>query len=311
MKYVGYVYRIHCLMNSKDYIGITTQSIDRRWNQHKNESEGDIGLSLNHFHLAIRKYGWDQFEKSILLKIESDTEELLIESLRTLEIFYIEKYNSYKNGYNSTVGGEGVISDIRNKKVLVFNELGEFIEECPSRIEASKKYNVLAQNISDCCNRVIQSSGWLNNLRLIFRNEKDSVTEEDLRKIAKARKNQPVPVRCYDFNTGEILGEYPSIIMAASETGIDPDSISKCSLHKTKSTIKGGKKLVWRKLDDSYTPNYTVEAFIGDESIGKYVSIVNAADVYNLNPSHISEYLSGKRKTGGYYDGNPIIWKRI
>lgn len=311
MNFIGYVYKIYCLITQKNYIGITTQSIDRRWDQHKNESIGETGLNLNHFHLAIRKYGWDNFEKTILLKIESDTKEHLIESLKQLEVFYIEKYNSYKNGYNSTIGGEGIITDLNNKKVLVFNELGQFLDTCSSRVEAAKKYNVLASNVGECCNRIIQSSGWKNNLRLIFRNEDDIVTQEDLNRIKKARKNQPVPVKCYDFNTGELLGEYESIVQAERETGIDSDSISKCSLYKTKSTIQGGRKLVWRKLSDTYEPKYKIEAFIDNKSIGKYVSIANAADIYNLNPSHISEYLSGKRKTGGYYLGKPIIWVKL
>ena len=63
---------------------------------------------------------------------------------------------------------------------------------------------------------------------------------------------------------------------------MDSDSISKCTLHKTKSTIQGGKKLVWRKLDDTYIPKYIVEAFYGDLSIGRYVSLAHAADVFGI-----------------------------
>lgn len=40
MLYVGYVYRFYCLTSQKNYIGITTQDINRRWDQHKNESLG-------------------------------------------------------------------------------------------------------------------------------------------------------------------------------------------------------------------------------------------------------------------------------
>lgn len=311
MQYVGYVYKIHCLITNKDYIGITTQNINRRQNQHKNESLGNQEFKDNHFHRAIRKYGWEQFEKSILLKIEADNYDTLRESLDELESFYIKKYDTYNNGYNSTYGGSGVICDTNNKKVLVFNELGEFIEECESRVVAASKYSVLPTSVSDCCNRIILSSGWKNNLRIIFRNEGDTVTEEDIERIRKARKNKQVPVKCYDFNTGELLGTYPSIVEASNQTGIDSDSISKCALHKIKSTIQGGKKLVWRKDNEEYTPIYTIEAFYGDLSLGRYVSTSHASDVFNVPVKYISEYLCGKRKSAGKYNGENIIWKRI
>ncbi len=311
MLYVGYIYRFYCLISHKNYIGITTQDFNRRWNQHKNESLGEQEFKDTHFHRAIRKYGWDSFEKTVLLKLESDSKEKLLESLSQLEQYYVEKYNSYNKGYNSTKGGKGVISHTTQKKVVVFNELGEYLDTCDSRVEASKKYNVATTSVSDCCTRTILSAGWFNNLRLIFRDEEDTVTQEDIEKIKKARKNQPVPVRCYDYNTGEVLGEYSSIIEAQSKTGVDSDSISKCTLHKTKSTIQGGKKLVWRKLDDTYIPKYIVEAFYGDLSIGRYVSLAHAADVFGIQPSHISEYLNKKRKSAGKYKGKDIIWKRL
>ncbi len=298
-----YVYRFYCLTSQKNYIG---QDINRRWDQHKNESLGKQVFKDTHFHRAIRRYGWDNFERTILLRLESDSEEQLLESLNQLEQYYIQKYDSYNNGYNST---KGVISHTTQRKVIVFNELGEYIDTCNSRVEASKKYDVMATSISDCCTRTILSAGWFNNLRLIFRDEGD--TQEDIKKIQRARKNKPVPVRCYDYNTGQILGEYSSITEAQSKTGVDTDSISKCSLHKIKSTIQGGKKLVWRKLDDAYTPKYIVEAFCGEFSIGRYVSLSHAADVFGIQANHISEYLNGKRKSAGKYKGENIIWKRL
>lgn len=52
---------------------------------------------------AIRKWGWDSFEGFIVAdNIESQDE------LNKLEIFYIELYDSFYNGYNSTKGGDGV-----------------------------------------------------------------------------------------------------------------------------------------------------------------------------------------------------------
>lgn len=52
------------------------------------------------FARSIRKWGWDAFEGRIL-------EEVYEEDLNELEKFYIQQFDSYKNGYNSTIGGEG------------------------------------------------------------------------------------------------------------------------------------------------------------------------------------------------------------
>ena len=143
--------------------------------------------------------------KNLFLKLEADSKEILVKSLKKLEIYYIEENNSYNEGYNSTIGGDGIINDAQNKKVEVYNELGEYLGQCESRAEAASKYKVLASSVSDCCNRIIYSSGWLDGLRLIFRNEDDTVTPKDLQKLKRIRKNIKVPVKAYDYYTGELL----------------------------------------------------------------------------------------------------------
>lgn len=53
------------------------------------------------FHAAIRKYGIDNFTITILKDNIPDVD------LDKWERFYIQKYNTYNNGYNLTTGGEG------------------------------------------------------------------------------------------------------------------------------------------------------------------------------------------------------------
>lgn len=95
MKYVGYVYRIHCLITNKDYIGITTKTFQKRLSQHKNSSK-DPNAPRNKFYNAVLKYGWDNFEGTIITTVQSDTKEELKNSLDNLELYYIQKYDSYK-----------------------------------------------------------------------------------------------------------------------------------------------------------------------------------------------------------------------
>ena len=104
--YKGYIYKITNNINKKIYIGKTTRSVTKRWNEHIRESNSN--KDNNHFHNAIRKYGEDSFEVTILDTITETTKEQLDRHLMVLEKTYIEHYDSFNNGYNETLGGDGV-----------------------------------------------------------------------------------------------------------------------------------------------------------------------------------------------------------
>ena len=48
----------------------------------------------------MRKHGTENFEIELI-------EEISIDKLSEREMYWIEKYNSYHNGYNATKGGDG------------------------------------------------------------------------------------------------------------------------------------------------------------------------------------------------------------
>jgi group I intron endonuclease len=92
----GVIYCYHCIPTGKKYIGQTVFE-ERRRGQHRH----DCGRGVNNkFYRAVRKYGWDNFIYGIV-----DEYDTCI--LNEQEIFYVDKYNTYHNGYNSTIGGEG------------------------------------------------------------------------------------------------------------------------------------------------------------------------------------------------------------
>ena len=62
------------------------------------------------FYQAIRKYGWDEFEVEIL-------ELCPIEELDEKEVLYINNYNSFYDGYNSTPGGQFWSMDIHSPEI--------------------------------------------------------------------------------------------------------------------------------------------------------------------------------------------------
>lgn len=99
---MGYIYKVTCLVTEKIYIGKTETSVQDRWKGHCRaaflESHSDYNFP---FHRTIRKYGKENFRVEEIEEVE-DSEEL-----KEREKFWINKFNSYYNGYNSTLGGDG------------------------------------------------------------------------------------------------------------------------------------------------------------------------------------------------------------
>jgi group I intron endonuclease len=93
----GVIYCYHCISTGKKYIGQTVYE-ERRKRQHRHDCKRGVD---NKFYRAVRKYGWNKFIYGII-------EEYDAEVLEEQEVYYIDCYDTYKNGYNSTIGGEGV-----------------------------------------------------------------------------------------------------------------------------------------------------------------------------------------------------------
>ena len=91
------VYKATNLINGKSYIGVTRNSFKSRQSQHRASAK----KPKHAFGKAIKKYGWDAFCWEILDKTRD------LQELGELETMYIKEYDTYKNGYNETYGGEG------------------------------------------------------------------------------------------------------------------------------------------------------------------------------------------------------------
>ena len=97
---MGCVYRLTA-PHGKAYIGVTL-NLERRLRQHAHLA-GKRGTFL--IHKAIRKYGWDNFQKEVLF--QSEERELL----RAKEIEMIAHFQTHFSGgcgYNMTLGGDGM-----------------------------------------------------------------------------------------------------------------------------------------------------------------------------------------------------------
>lgn len=131
----GTIYIIKNKINKKVYIGQTTININERFKQHMKNST--INSKKQKFYRAIKKYGRKNF---YIEALENDIDE---NKLNEKEIYYIDKYNSFFDGYNSTKGGKGRII---NKK-SDYKKIIELYNKGYSTNEISNIFNVSGETI--------------------------------------------------------------------------------------------------------------------------------------------------------------------
>lgn len=95
------VYRIKNKRNGKSYIGISNRALGVRFLEHL--ARARQGKRDNRLSVAIRKYGEQAFSSELLASAATEDE------VRKLETHYINKYDSYQNGYNCNLGGFGFL----------------------------------------------------------------------------------------------------------------------------------------------------------------------------------------------------------
>lgn len=100
---IGIIYK-YTSPSDKCYIGQTIRETIRKCG-HKNAALKENAQTK--FARAIRKYGWENFEYEVLFTIDNDDKKRVKEKLDFMERYYIRKFDSYNNGYNMTLGGEG------------------------------------------------------------------------------------------------------------------------------------------------------------------------------------------------------------
>lgn len=115
------IYKVQNNINQKVYIGKTTKTLNERKKTHLKNVK--MGLK-SHFYDSIRKYGEESFTWCELLSCNS------IDILNEMEIMFIDKFNSYMDGYNMTLGGDGG-DTISNKSEVEKKNQGAKIGNIP------------------------------------------------------------------------------------------------------------------------------------------------------------------------------------
>ncbi len=94
------VYVVVNTLNNKCYVGMTCQSLDKRWYDHCNAARNG---SSYYFHRALRKYGFEVWERHVWLRCDSHKVANINETQTIVEF----ESHKPKKGYNRTMGGDG------------------------------------------------------------------------------------------------------------------------------------------------------------------------------------------------------------
>ncbi len=106
----GIIYRITNKSTGKEYVGLTIQTLERRWNYHIQQAMAGYVKGTDSLHAAIREFGSDDF---IVLQIDSGTAK---NDLEKKERYWIKKLGTLSpQGYNISSGG---VSGGSNKKAV-------------------------------------------------------------------------------------------------------------------------------------------------------------------------------------------------
>jgi group I intron endonuclease len=151
------IYKSTNTINGKSYIGFTN-NYDRRIRAHKQVSTNP----KTYFHKAINKHGWDNFDWNIIYQ-STDRDHTLNE----MESYFITEYDTFNNGYNSTMGGDapGMIRhpDAKPNKdygyILYDPDGNEY--ETNNIQQFCREHNLKNEYMYRLCNGIIPSyNGW-------------------------------------------------------------------------------------------------------------------------------------------------------
>lgn len=303
-KWVGYIYLIqNDIKPEKYYVGQTVKTIKERWYGHIYESkEGNHTLGEK-IHKAMLLYGSEHFFIKELLKLTADTKEELITLLDNAEIEYIQKYDSYYNGYNSTKGGRGAAIHSQ-RKVNQYDLNGKFVNTFES-VDSIKGYLNIdnVSSIYSCCYHETKYA-----YGFIWKYYDDEyplpILTDSEKKEAINRRLSCCEIYQYDYN-GNLINKFKNIEDVIRNTKYTRNQIMKCcigvqkyiDLYTFRFSVDPFNKFNTVKDKPKFVEQYTLDG----KYIATYVSAREAGRKNNINYQNIvSTCMHVQKKAGGY-----------
>lgn len=209
LEIVGVVYK-YTSPSGKSYIGQTTNEVHRRrtWFCMKRRY---AGATINR---ARAKYGPENFEYTVLFKKVFTSFEEAKAELDKMEIHYIELYDTFKNGYNNTIGG-------------LYPEIG---------LQTQIKGRVIGKNFRKVSERQLK--------KYLPKHTKEEI--QQLRKETNRRNGRWQKIYQFDLD-GNFIREFASA-GEASEFGFG----NWCNIKRACKILGKYKGYNWRFAEDGY-----------------------------------------------------------
>ena len=199
---MGYIYKITNDINNKLYIGKTEkENIQERWKNHCKDYK-KRQFEKRPLYRAMNKYGIEHFHIEEIEYVAPN------QDLEERETYWINYYNTYHNGYNATLGGDG-------KHYLDYDLI---ISTYKTNYNCSKTAKIIGCS-KDAVIDVVKKYGF----------------------SPQGGKANSIPVVQLDKKTNQILNIFPSAVEAEKATGIQNHINAVC---KGKRQSAGGFK--WR-----------------------------------------------------------------
>ncbi|MDY0198921.1 MAG: GIY-YIG nuclease family protein [Tenuifilaceae bacterium] len=133
---MAYIYRITNLVNNKSYVGKTSQKIEVRFNEHVRESKKERS-EKRPLYEAIQKYGAENFIVELIEECSGD-------DINEREIFWISKLETFKTGYNITLGGDGT-------RLYNYKDIADKYLEIQNQAEVARFFNCDVKVVKHAC----------------------------------------------------------------------------------------------------------------------------------------------------------------
>jgi len=236
----GFIYMIKNTINNKIYIGQTTRNLSKRIWEYK--SAYNRNIFYNQYLLnSFNKYGWDNFEFSIV------DAAINLDELNKKEIKYIQEYKSNQKefGYNIEQGGNNAIPTTETLEKMSRSHLGIVQNQnwvnkriAKAGTNEAKKYGKQKTDEEKALLSINSPKHWLGKNR--DEETKLKISKTKLKNGLSIKQKEAICKKVFKINliTNKII-TYDSTSQASKVEGVNQSTISRwCSKTKIINNIQ-------------------------------------------------------------------------